>query len=190
MTIEQQQHDENEKRPPQSLVEKSAFAGESRRRFTKTGIAASGVLVTLASRSVLGCEINTSPSGFVSANQSTHGPQQLSQGRSPGYWKNHKHWPINNTTLFSSIFGCAPKSPYKDVTMMQLLSHQDFDKDNLGMHLVAAYLNALMGWTPFLSPSAVVNIFTEWQLNGYFNPVANVNWNGAQIVTYISGTQS
>lgn len=161
----------------------------SRRRFTASGLAVSGVLLTLASRSVMGQTAQT-PSGFVSGNNSVHGQQSVSQGRSPGYWKNHPStWPMPVTTNFSSVFKCSSGSVYREFTMMELLTPQEVDKDKLGMHLVAALLNARMGWTPFLTEERIRSMFSEWQSTGYFSPMANVYWNSAQIVEYLKSTQ-
>jgi hypothetical protein len=164
---------------------------ESRRRFGKSGVAASGVLLTLASRPVLGAEVCKSPSGFLSGNLSTHGGPAICEGRSPGYWKNQTSWPIANrfTCKFSSVFTCRPRSPYAPITMLNLLSPQDFDSSNLGMHLVAAYLNAMEGWTPFLTVERIQSMFSEWQATGYFSPTAGVNWSAAEIVDYLKRTQ-
>jgi hypothetical protein len=163
----------------------------SRRRFGKSGLAASGVLITLASRPVLGTEVCKSPSGFLSGNLSTHGPAPICQGRSPGYWKNHTKWPISNRTTckFSSVFTCPRGSPYAKVTMFELLSHQTFDSHNLGMHLVASYLNAMAGWTSFLTVQRIQSMFSEWSSRGYFEPTAGVRWDAAQIVDYLQLTQ-
>ncbi len=131
--------------------EHASHANASRRQFTKAGLGISGVILSLASRPVLGGVVCKSPSGFLSGNASTHGPQPVCQGRSPGYWKNHEgSWPISTETQFSSVFPTSPDSPYAKYTLLQLLTPKDDDKHNLGMHLVAAYLNAISGWTPFL----------------------------------------
>lgn len=162
----------------------------SRRHFTKSSLAVTGVLATLASRPVLGSQVCKSPSGFLSGNLSTHGAAPICAGRSPGYWKNNTSWPINRNTKFSHVFSCNPHSPYATITMFDLLTHQDFDTNNLGMHLVAAYLNAVSGWTAFLSVETIKSMFTEWQSQGYFSPTATVHWNAAQIVDYLTQTQS
>lgn len=161
----------------------------SRRRFTASGLAVSGVLLTLASRSVMGQTAQT-PSGFVSGNNSVHCQQSVSQGKSPGYWKNHPSmWPMPEATKFRSVFKCSFESVYREFTMMQLLTPQGVDNNKLGMHLVAALLNARMGWTPFLTEERIRSMFSEWQSNGYFSPMANVYWNSAQIVEYLKSTQ-
>ncbi|MGN6390333.1 MAG: hypothetical protein ACTHL1_12555 [Burkholderiaceae bacterium] len=101
-------------------------------------------------------------------------------------------WPIahRQTAKFSSVFPCNVGSPYASITMLDLLTPQSFDKYNLGMHLVAAYLNAVQGWTPFLTVERIISMFTEWQATGYFSPTAGVKWDGAQIVDYLQQTQS
>lgn len=71
---------------------------ESRRRFTKAGLAGSGVILTLASKQVIAggtsavCE---SPSGFSSINTSAPGKTPVyCSGRTPGYWGTHpESWP-------------------------------------------------------------------------------------------------
>lgn len=167
---------------------------EARRRFAKSGLAASGVILTLASRPVLGGDAPLackSPSAWISGNGSTHGPEPVCMGRSPGYWKNHANrWPISPDTRFKDIFtDCSPRSVYFKYTMRELCAPHHDDKHNLGMHLVAAYLNALMGWTPFLPIATIRAMFTEWQSTWYFSPTAGVKWDAAQIVEYLTATQ-
>lgn len=167
------------------------IANESRRRFGKSGLAASGVILTLASQQGMAALTCKSPSGSLSGNlKSHHGPAPTCSGRSPGYWKkDHGDWPVPQDTLFGSVFSCGYNSPYASCTLMTMLSHKDFDANNLGMHLVAAFLNARKGWTPFLTEITIKAMFAEWQANGYFSPTATVQWNAAQIVTYLTSTQ-
>lgn len=74
--------------------------------------------------------------------------------------------------------------------MLTLLSPQSYDKNNLGMHLVAAYLNAKAGYTPFLTAERVKSMWTEIQGNTYFSPTAGVNWDSVKVVDYITKTQN
>lgn len=182
--------DQTTQQLPNGSVAPADLPNASRRNFTKSGLAVSGVLATLASRPVLGSEVCKSPSGFLSGNLSTHGTPPVCAGRSPGYWKNQQAWPINRNTKFSMVFSCSPLSPYATITMLDLLTPQDFDTNKLGMHLVAAYLNAISGWTPFLPVETIESMFTEWQAQGYFSPTATVHWSAAQIVDYLTQTQS
>jgi hypothetical protein len=115
-------------------------------------------------------------------------------------------------TLFHPIFGLVtngfgnsfladfdrnPISAPTSLSMMQVMKMNDginpwglSDPDNLGMHIVAALLNAQAGLTPILSVSDVINMWNEWATKGYFEPTANVHWSSAQIVQYIQGTFS
>ncbi|MHB1293181.1 MAG: hypothetical protein ACYCY5_13495 [Sulfuricella sp.] len=72
---------------PQGATSPAQSVDESRRRFGKSGLAASGVILTLASQPVLGQWACLSPSGFQSGNVSTHGQPTLCDGRTPGYWQ-------------------------------------------------------------------------------------------------------
>lgn len=172
---------------PESM--NSSNAG--RRQFTKASLGISSVILSLASRPVLGNVVCKSPSGFLSGNASTHGPQPVCQGRSPGYWKNHEgSWPIATNTQFNSVFPGPSSSVYAKYTFLQLLDHKKDDNHNLGMHLVAAYLNAVSGWTPFLSVETILAMFTEWQSKGTFSPTATVQWTAPDIVAYLKATQA
>ncbi|CAH1197981.1 conserved hypothetical protein [Candidatus Nitrotoga sp. BS] len=74
MTINLDQNDEIEKQQlSQDVADKLMSSGESRRRFATSGLAVSGIILTLASRPVLGQTFCMSPSGFISGNTSQHG---------------------------------------------------------------------------------------------------------------------
>ncbi len=114
---------------PQDASSPAQSVDESRRRFGKSGLAASGVILTLASQPVLGQWACQSPSGFQSGNVSPHGQPPLCSGRTPGYWQApNKNWPSPYTagtctnkkspssnnpvdwtggTAFSSVFDCG-----------------------------------------------------------------------------------
>lgn len=165
----------------------------ARRRFGAAGLAASGIIATLASRPVLGAGLACkSPSGFLSGNLSTHGEQPICAGKGPGYWRTNESWPIANreTAQFGKVFQCNAGSPYAKVTFLQLLEAQTFDKHKLGMHLSAAFLNATAGYTPFLPVERILSIFNEWQRTGQFSPTAAVYWDSEQIVEYLDATQA
>lgn len=195
MTIQDRQNDQmNQPTTPQDSAEQSRLLNASRRRFGKSSLAASGIILTLSSRPVLGAVTCQSPSGFLSGNVSPgHGPNAVCNGVSPGYWKNHAGWPILNrdTARFDSVFSCNYGSPYIGVTMLTLLDPQSFDRHNLGMHLVAAYLNAMDGRTPFLTVERILSIFSEWQSGAGFTPLAGAApWNAEAIVNYLKATQA
>ncbi|MBI5430618.1 MAG: hypothetical protein HY938_09195 [Nitrosomonadales bacterium] len=86
---------------PETVSLQAKSIDESRRRFAKSGVIVSGVLLTLASRPSLGGGggfggggVCKSPSGFLSGNASGHSNDQHCGGRTPGYWANHgDNWP-------------------------------------------------------------------------------------------------
>ena len=210
MTIEQPQHDSNEKRPPQGMVEKISPSGESRRRFTKTGIAASGVLVTLASRPALGCTVGVSPSVYCSGNVSGHGPKDTNHpGCPPTYWSgNCDHgWPstCKTDTKFESCFkGTTSKSVCYGWTLIQILDPQNnYKKDSKGKitrfsdtkgglakYLVAAYLNNAGGKAPFLTQANIIKMHSDvYQVGtGYIPTKGATAWTVPYTMTYLGGT--
>ena len=127
---------------PTKLVDKS------RRSFTKSGLVASGVLLTLASRPVLGggggwmgdkgdgkvggwaCN---SPSGFLSGNLSFHGTPPTCLGRTPGYWSTHD-W----------------ISPYKTGSCIDRQHKQDYKSwSNSGSSSGTMYNDSTLGFDCF-----------------------------------------
>jgi len=170
-------------------------ANEARRRFTKAGLAVSGVLMTLSSRSLLACEA-VSPSGFVSANQSRHGSHHESRGRRPYYWSADCSWPISKDVRFRDVFHqCPTHSPYYKATCHDVVCGKvTIDTEvncGVGQYLVAGYLNACRGWTEeFLNKSDCVNLGNEWLQTGEYRPHTHVIWHSRQIANYFENTQS
>lgn len=183
----------------------------SRRKFTGAGLGVSAIF-TLASQPVLATGgICKSPSGFASGNLSQHGTSIHCSGRTPGYWGTHpSEWPfpykpgtckniVNGTckewksdgTFFHPLFA---GSTFKNAdntskTLMQVIwLGGNADPHQLGAHIVAALLNAKKGWTPVLNEIKVIGIWNEYVSKGYFEPTAGVQWNAAQIVSYLKST--
>jgi len=174
-----------------------AFAGAARRRFATKGAAAVGAILTVKSQPGMACTICTSPSGNASGNLNSHSPHQVvCQGLSPGYWKTHTeswHSACAPELKFQKRFNCSYSSGFYNKTMLTILDHQSCDPDNVAMHIIAAYQNALKGYTSFLKPDRVQAIWNEyWRTGGanggYYTPMAGKKWNGAQIVVYLRGT--
>jgi len=86
MTDQEYQGGEEKQQAPQDIVQPTKSLDKSRRSFAKSGLVASGVLLTLSSRPVLGQSECKSPSGFESGNLSFHGTPIICSGRTPAYW--------------------------------------------------------------------------------------------------------
>lgn len=125
---------------------------QSRRRFTQI-VTGSGVILSLASKPVMGSNYFCTGSGGMSGNTSSHGTQQSCLACTPGYWKTCPNkWPtpyypykIKNCygkilyypTKFASVFGsCAYGA---DKTMMYILQNYNGSRD---WHACGALLNA------------------------------------------------
>lgn len=180
----------------------------SRRRLLQGGLAA-GPLLTLLSRPVLGnghpgqC---FAPSGFVSLPTSQHGQPNICSGRTPGYWKQSQHFnswlaPYFPTTVsgagghqatrFNAVFSPSPYAPA--TTLLQVLELNGGPPNDVGRHIVAALLNAAIGWVPVLPPAKVQGVWREYAasgggMSGYFEPTAGVKWYHSDIVRYLVST--
>lgn len=188
----EQQHDA----PAADAANTAALSptGTARRRFTRAGIAASGVLLTLHSQPGMAAEVCTTPSGYLSGGlQSYRGPEPTCAGRSPGYWKNHS-WPRSSAkeAMFSQVFSCNSLNAktYGTVSQRDILDPKKWDLNGIGRHLIAAYLNVQAGLSTFQTVPMLQRIWLEYQAKGYYTPTAGVKWDSAKIVEYLQGTMS
>ncbi len=87
--------------------------------------------------------------------------------------------PLDSTaTLFNTVFGDA--GGYPSLTLVQVLglNGNDYGRDALARHIVAALLNAAKGITPtqVLSEMTVKNIWISFVSLGYYEPTAGIKW--------------
>ena len=188
----------NEQQPGKQLSAK----GAARRRFTRAGAAASGVLMTLHSQPGMAAIVCATPSGHASALVSARNPDAVScAGLSPGVWlqstqprgkhgntPGHVTWPISQETKFGKIFTTNKK--IGTYTLENVLENTDpsVDPDNLGAHLTAAYLNVLSGRSSFQNENMLVNIWNELQNHNVFHPSAGIDWTAKDVVEYLRST--
>ena len=131
------------------------------------------------------------PSGYEAGSCSS-----WNERNKPKYWSGGTLFhPFFAGSQFMADLDGKPFTNNTSLSMLQVMMLNDgsnpwrlTDQDNLGMHIVAAVLNAKAGYTPVLSETAVINMWKEWASKGYFEPTANVKWNSAQIVAYIKTT--
>ncbi len=108
---------------PQDVANQVKSIDESRRRFAKSGLVVSGVLLTLASRPSLGWsgggggttgggKVGRSPSGFCSGNLSSHNKHPGGTGQTCDHWMAYCYsWPSTSCAdHFSSHFDCSHDS--------------------------------------------------------------------------------
>jgi len=202
MATENQDNDKTKTAP--SMTER----GAARRRLTKVGVGA-GIIATLESKSAMADMVCRAPSGSLSnglaASHYKNGTAPACEGRSPGYWKNSSAWPVARDMPFTGVFyatqpmtACPPRAAaYKNgdyykpgsyfySRLEDLLNHQDFDKNNVGMHLVAAYLNLRSGKIGFLDLNDLQTMWSELQSTGRYSPTAGVYWDNSQVANYLA----
>lgn len=165
--------------------------GAARRRLAKAGLGAAGVLWTTQASAARVC---ISASAALSGGLASRKPDAASvtcEGRSPGYWKNHGGWPVASDTKFRNIFSCsdANDSTYGSATLLELLEGCKFDRYNLGKHLVATYLNVKTGWISYISERTLVQMWSELQSTGHYEPAKGVFWDAETTKRYLESTQ-
>ena len=164
-----------------------------RRKLLKLGVAATPVLMSLASRSAFACH-STTASAFGSVSNSRPELLQSSNGCSPNYWKSNSNWPspyyskavkVGKQTIpattFKSVF-CVngASSPFSDKTTLQeVLESSGGGNKAVARACVAALLNARSGKTPnsILSADDIINrIWHQFSVRSYYEPTAGIKW--------------
>lgn len=181
-----------EQAPRPTGVPSLTTRGAARRRLAKAGLGTASVLWTLDSRAAMKTMICVSPSGALSGGLSSSyvSKAPTCDGKSPGYWKNHDGWPCPIDRKFSEVFNCGGKASetYGKKTLLEILRGANFDRYNLGRHLVATYLNVLSGRIGFLSVATLQQMWNQLQSPGYYTPASGVFWNAEQTKRYLEAT--
>ena len=183
--------DKNNEATKDEVAEASSMStpvNPGRRRFNAAGIAASGVLMTVASRSALAqaaCAA-AGPSGVGSVNTSARPANStaLTCGLSPGYWKTHdqSYWPLDMNTSFRMKVGAGPDQSF----LMVVSAKGDTDESQLYRHVAAE-------WLSMLQYPAIQKYLTFDQLKqmaaGTFNSGGQL-WTSMQTIAYLTQIQS
>ena len=160
-----------------------------RRRFNAAGIAASGILMTVASRSALatGACAAAGPSGVGSVHTSARPANStpLSCGLSPGYWMTHdeKYWPPNMIgASFHSKVGVGPT----DTFLAVVSATGNANNSQLYRHVAAE-------WLSMLQYTAIQKYLTFDQLRqmaaGTFYSGGQL-WTADKTISYLTQIQS
>ena len=166
--------------------------GAARRRLTKAGLGAAGVLWSLDSRATMGPMVCFSPSAGYSGKlgklNSNYNKNVTCQGKPPNYWEDAS-WPCPKSRNFASVFPCSGNNSltYGSKTMMEIVKGCSFDNQELAKELVATYLNILSGRISFLSVKNLTDMWSQLQ-RGSFKPATNVYWTASQTAAYLKAT--
>jgi hypothetical protein len=192
---EQQQASPADAQVPAGLTQ----AGAARRRFTRAGAAATGVLLTLKSQPGMAVSVCVTPSGYQSS--LTGSPHQSAantcNGVSPEQyvtWYDNNQagsWaPSDLNIVFSAVFTPAGGAQ-EGAKMRDLMIYSGGDQESLIMkYLCANYLNMASGRMPFLQMSMLNAIWTGWRTpSAPFRPSAGAApWGYNEIIIYLMGT--
>ena len=159
-----------------------------RRRFNAAGIAASGVLMTVASRSALatGACAAAGPSGVGSVHTSAMPANStpLTCGLSPGYWKNHEsNWPPGMITAnFLITVGAGPNDSFPNVVS----ATGDRLDSQLYRHVAAEWLSMLQ--YPAIQKYLTLNQLKQMAAGTFYS--GGQLWTPTQTIAYLTQIQS
>jgi hypothetical protein len=186
--------------PPASPAPLGA-RGAARRRFTRAGLGASGVILTLTSQPGMATGMKcSSASGFQSgvAVANSHAAHYC-DGLKPRKWK---EWPggwlrtgIGHHAKYGELFHCGGRADkLGEMTCFEVLdppwSKRGLDGDEVAMHCMAALLNARSGRVTLLPETKVYEIWNQYARTGFFSPRPKVYWSGREITQYLSSTMA
>lgn len=189
----------NQQQPENGASEQEILSPKSvaRRRFTKAGAAASGVLLTLHSTSALaggggggGGTVCTTGSGSMSTGVNSRAAVAVTcTGGGPNYWSNNG-WPTGckKSDLYGGTFSCGGTMGNSQFWDIVTKNNTSFDSTQLCKYLACAYLNVVSGKTNFTNKANLQKMWNEYRTAGYYSPAANVKWYAADIVAYLKKT--
>ncbi len=183
-------------------VQDKEHISSSRRHFTKAGLLASPVLMTVVSRPVfgVGCLSN-----MLSGNLSDPDRGECTLGLSPGYWKNHPtawpmsagvlpdgssptgckqckskqggivSWDCTGGALFNDYFTSGPQDS-QNRSMLEILCRESGSDE---FHIIAALLNAMTDPNYVLRVEQVKALWVDPTLGGQigdFKAFLNSTW--------------
>ena len=202
---------DQEQYPPQSSDTQATplppldAKGLARRRFTRAGAGATGVILTLQSQPAMATYGKcVSPSGFTSLSMGTslNPLRSCLSNEDPQYWENNRtRWNsrafANPDVKFIKVFNCpgsysglANISLY-DVLAREKQSVKNADPSGISRLCIAAWLNARVTQqgNPVLSPERVVDIWNQYAGKGSFTPGPKMKpWSRTTIFDYLRTT--
>lgn len=175
---------------------------DERRRLLRAGLTAAPVIMTVASKPVLGGTLCTSASAMGSAASGAARTASVCSGLTPNQWKARAlQWPTpfcaTNQALTdrqATLYHCPTTGfsghVYGDHTMLEVLDINEGGSGttSLGRYMVAALLNACAGRTPVLTESGVRDMWNDVVNRGYYEPTAGIQWGAPEIIAYLKTT--
>jgi hypothetical protein len=176
---------------------------DERRRLLRAALTAAPVLMTIASKPVLGHACVTASA--TSAGSSAAHVVSMCSGLTPSQWKarvtewpapyyatTHQSLDAHPATLFHCPTTGLGGSTYGDRTMLEVIDVAEGGAgiSSLGRYIVAALLNARSGRTPVLTEAGVRMMWNSTINDGYYEATAGIRWSAAQCIAYLKTTMS
>lgn len=185
----------------QSAPVEGVHSGE-RRRLLRGGLAAGPVIMTIASRPVLGQTLNCGSAqvqASLTAGTSLHAGCAIdpyNTGFSPRTWFSTATWPYpyRNVQPKTAFIGTAtglggPQTPSPNTMYAVLKGNATGLADlTLAQDIVAALLNAAAGKTPFLSTATVQQMWNSYANQTYYQVSPGIRWYAADLKKYLQST--
>lgn len=177
---------------------------DERRRWLRGALAAGPVLMTVASRPVLG-QTNCVAAYVATSMGPSHkvAATTYCSGLTPAQWKAHaSEWPLpycgsvhkSLGGYASTLYHCTTTGlggrTFGDRTMLEVLDIQEggVGIGGLGRYIVAALLNACSGRTPVLKEAGVRAMWNDTISVGYYAPNPGIQWSPPEIIAYLKTT--
>jgi hypothetical protein len=200
--------------PAKSLVSSPLTAkpplSDERRRVLRGALTAGPVIMTLASKPVLGQVVCATASATSAGSQAAKATAVCS-GLTPSAWKARAmQWPLPYcaTTMkdvggldyvgghSATQFHCPTTGlggrMFGDRTMLEVIDVGEGGDgvQSLGRYIVAALLNARAGRTPVLTETGARNMWNDLVNQGYYEPTAGIRWTAPEIIAYVKTTMT
>lgn len=184
-----------EQRPDSELPAPPSLNGHgaARRRLTKAGLGAAGVLMTLESRATLHHRPScAAPSASLSTGtESTYADNKPMCGgaRGPKFWCLVSHfWPCSQNIKFGELFSCRGKyAEYANVRLVDILGKDRYE-GFVGRYLATTWLNIMTGQINFLTEDTVRIMWSDLQTKGYYKPTPKTYWMAPDVIGYLQKT--
>lgn len=156
-----------------------------RRRLTSAGLAASGVVLTMVSRSGL--------AGTSSGSHSSHVVSAKPLGKTPAYWIAqaeqgvwHEAASLPCDTRFGAVFHACSAEPQADASLLDALHGRAGGANAvLGQLVAASHLNIVSG----KSAAVLSHADLQQMATGSFTPaIGGAAWDRSKIVAYLKLT--
>jgi len=181
----------------------AAPSSVSRRRILRGGLTVAPVVMSVASKPVLGSTVcQFASAAALSAGSNAMAKAQTCNGLRPDQWKMlAAQWPqpycgtsAGDPQEQATLYHCPATGfsgrIFGELTMLEVLDVGEGGPGlrGLGRYMVAALLNACCGRTPVLNETTVRSMWNDMLNVGYYEPTAGVQWQAPEIIAYLNTT--